>query len=74
MNTETIKINREFSLEIMFYPQGGARCDLRFFNGGGYYSVEEEVDIDVQQAKELISALARVVNAVECREDLEHKE
>ena len=73
MNTETVRINREFSLEIMFYLQGGAGCDIRFCNGGGYYSVEENVDIDVQQAKELISALARFVNAVECREDLEHR-
>ena len=74
MNTETIKINREFSLEIMFYSAGGAGCDLRFCNGGGYYSVEEEVDINVQQAKELIAALARFVNAAERREDLEHRE
>ena len=73
MNTETIRINREFSLEIMFYSAGGARCDIRFFNGDGYYSVEEQVDIDVQQAKELIAALARFVNAVERREDLEHR-
>ena len=57
----------------MFYSEGGAGCDLRFCNGGGYYSVEEQVDIDLQQAKELIAALARFVNAVERREDLEHK-
>jgi hypothetical protein len=65
MNTKIVKINREFSLEVMFYSAGGAGCDLRFCNGGGYYSVKEEVDIDVQKAKELISALARFVNAVE---------
>ena len=73
MNTETIRINREFSLEIMFYSQGGAGCDIRFCNGDGHYSVDEQVDIDVQQAKELIAALARFVNAVERRQDLEHR-
>ena len=57
----------------MFYSQNGAGCYLRFCNGGGYYSVEENVDIDVQQAKELIAALSRFVNAEERREDLEHK-
>ena len=73
MNTETIRINRQFSLEIMFYSPGGAGCDIRFCNGGGYYSVEEVVDIDVKQAKEIIAALARFVNAAERRQDLEHR-
>ena len=73
MNTETVKINREFSLKVMFYSAGGAGCDIRFCNGGGYYSTEEEVDIDVQKAKELISALARFVQAVERRKDLDHE-
>ena len=63
MSIETIKLNRNFTLEVCAdnYPD----CDLYFSSGKGYDSCSDSVNISLNQAKEIIAALTKFVVAKE---------
>lgn len=61
---EIIKLNRYFTLEVIsneIYPD----CDIYFSNGSGYQCCSDNVTIDLDQAKQIIAALTKFVEAKE---------
>jgi hypothetical protein len=65
MSIETIKLNHNFTLEV--FAGNFSDCDLYFSSGKGYYGCDDSVNIDVNKAKEIISALTKFVTAKECK-------
>jgi hypothetical protein len=62
--TETIKLNSNFRIEVDIYEKD-AYCEVHFCNGGGYYSCEEYVGVNVDEAKQIIAALTKFVETKE---------
>ena len=62
--TETIKLDKNFHIEVDIYEKD-ADCEVHFCNGYGYYCSEEHVSIDIEKAKQIIAALSKFVEAKE---------
>lgn len=63
MSIETIKLNSNFTLEVL--TDNSPDCALYFSIGKGYYSCDDCVNIDANKAKQVIAALVKFVIAKE---------
>ncbi len=63
MSIETIKLNRNFTLEVL--ADNSPDCDLFFSTGKGYHACDDSVNIDSDKAKQIITALIKFVIAKE---------
>jgi len=63
MTATEIKINQDFI--FVFYDFKGITPRICFNNHAGYYGVEEDVSISVDDAKQLIAELTKFVQREE---------
>jgi len=59
MTATEIKINRDFT--FVFYDCKGITPSICFDNHAGFYGVEEDVSISLDEAKQLIIELTKFV-------------
>ena len=60
-----IKINREFT--FVFYNSKGITPSICFDNHAGFYRVDEDADISLDKAKQLIVELTKFVEIEESK-------